>query len=462
MNISDQVLYFPNRIVIRKALNGIVLTVKPNAADGDINQIIINETAVLLLQEISGRRSLDRVTDEFCRKYKQDITTTKDWIKDFIEEMFEFGILSNVPPVANCDLTVVNAEKTISPANVSLEVTSACNMSCPFCYARAGERIVHFPFNSLAKVLDELFDVGVLSVGLTGGEFFVHSRALDILKLTCDRFPRVSLLTNGTLITDEAIDYIGEHSDQILVGVSIDSATPTFHDTLRNLKGAHEKACQSIRRLAERGVKVRMSSVICEENQWEITDLAELALSLGATSFAFSFVENFGRRQEFNDSHSIEATEDYGNYITNIITKYREYIPLVQPSDYREGRMNCGAGTGSIVIGADGNVRPCLMMDDTKLFGNIINQSLEEVLSSPMTLEWLKLPEPSEEHGCSSDCYNLRYCKRCVIRGFSKGTSPSDGSCDYCDWIEGNNIQHLANEFSSNSPSSVCEPICEA
>lgn len=121
----DHILYFPRRVVIRRALNGIVLTVKPNTVDDDFNQISINETAVLLLQEIDGKRSLSHVASAFCEKYRQDFRTTEGWISDFIGEMLDFGILSNDPPVVNHDITVINAEQVISPVSVSLEVTTA-------------------------------------------------------------------------------------------------------------------------------------------------------------------------------------------------------------------------------------------------------------------------------------------------------------------------------------------------
>lgn len=454
-----QNLSFSHKTVIRKSLNGNVLSAKSAKEKGCFVQIKINDTAILLLQEVQNR-SLAEITSAFCLKYRQDIKLAKDWIADFIQEMIGYEVLTRSSSISP-ELIVVDAQEMLSPGSADIEVTSSCNLSCQFCYAHGGEENYVFPFNSMPQVLDELVDAGVISLGLTGGEFFAHPQALGILELAVDRFPQIGLLTNGTLITEETVEFISRHRDQILVSISVDSVKPTFHDAIRGLKGAHELAADSIRRLSRQGVKVRLSSVICDENKWEIADLAELALSLGAATFCFSFVENVGRGVLFNASHRLIPSDEYADFLFNTIKKYRSYMPQIHERDIGERRMNCGAGTGRVIIDAQGYVRPCLLSGKTSWFGNVLQRPLQEILSSPHILGLMDVPEPSEESGCPHSCEHLAECGRCLVRGFSRGVAIQNEESAYCDWITKNGLQRYAQEFTRTGTTPVCGTDCD-
>lgn len=462
MLADDRIVSFAHHVVIRKSLNGNILSMRVHLSRDGFVQIIVNDTAVLLMSEIGEGKSLQHIVDDFCVKYCQNPFTAKEWIVDFLKQAFDLGIIVWGTPTGNGRLTIVDSSKTVSPASADIEVTSSCNLSCAFCYAKGGESDDFFPVEHIPRVFDELANAGVMTLGLTGGEFFVHRNAMDILAYAVERFPQIGLLTNGTLISKEAVSYIARHSNQIMVGVSVDSVRSEFHDKLRGKQGAHARAIKAIRNLSEHGVNVRLSSVICEGNKWEIADLAEFAKTLGAATFCFSFVEEAGRGVEFNATKKIMPTESYGRFVVDVVKEYGDYMPFVRRRDLRENRVNCGAGTGRIVIGADGYVRPCLMLGKTKKFGNVLQQSLCDILASPAMRQMARVPEPSEKHGCPRECIHVSECFRCIARGFSRGKRRRNERSCYCAWIEKNRLQVLADEFSESFLSAMCNESCDA
>lgn len=424
-------------------------------------QILINDTAVLLLSEIQKNTSLETLIKSFCIKYRQDHDSASKWISAFIKELLDLGLITTNKTPNEGFLRVIDAGKTISPSSADLEVTSACNLTCPFCYAHGGESKQFFPFNSIEKLFDELIDIGVLSIGLTGGEFFLHPKALEILSLAVERFPQIGLLTNVTLITKQAIELIAQHSNQIVMSISVDSVRPGYHDSLRGMKNSFNLTTTSIKQLSESGISVRVSSVISEENKWEIADLAELAKSLGAASFCFSFVEEVGRGVQFNKTSKLIPDEDYSKFLTDTILKYKNYMPFIHKLGKRENKMNCGAGTSRITIGSDGYIRPCLMLNKTPYFGNVLRQSLKEILATNETFAILNLPEPSEAHGCSPKCKYFHECTHCMARGFAKGISHSKEGVSYCAWIEANHLENLARTFDVSNHVASCDTTCD-
>lgn len=96
-----------------------------------------------------------------------------------------------------------------SPLIVMLEVTKQCNMDCKHCYIYAGEpRENEMSTEEIYSVLDDLKKMKVFHVFITGGEPFLRSDIIDILNYAADRNLFVSVVTNGTLLTEKLLSQI--------------------------------------------------------------------------------------------------------------------------------------------------------------------------------------------------------------------------------------------------------------
>ena len=61
-----------------------------------------------------------------------------------------------------------------------------------------------------------------------------------------------------------------KYKDKIIVGISLDSVNPESHNEFRQHPRAHQLTCKNIKRLADRGIFVRVGMSIYEDNMWEI------------------------------------------------------------------------------------------------------------------------------------------------------------------------------------------------
>jgi uncharacterized protein len=148
---------------------------------------------------------------------------------------------------------------------LTLHVSNACNLDCLYCYAQGGDyggRPQRRMDKDLAlKAIDRMYQnfPNIVSVMFFGGEPLL---ALDVIEGVCrhieDKYergkighlPQYKMVTNGTLVTDEAVRVI--HDYKIQVTISVDGPQE-INDRLRpykNGKGTYGAIRQGFDRIA--------------------------------------------------------------------------------------------------------------------------------------------------------------------------------------------------------------------
>ncbi len=141
-----------------------------------------------------------------------------------------------------------------------IQVTGTwCNLTCTHCLNSSG------PHNPWLKSLDtetviryikEGADLGIKEIYYTGGEPFLHKDMLLLIAHALEVAP-TTVLTNGTLITDEVADRLAAFSDNspysLEIRISIDAVDPELNDRIRG-KGALAKAVRALTLLHSRGL----------------------------------------------------------------------------------------------------------------------------------------------------------------------------------------------------------------
>lgn len=159
---------------------------------------------------------------------------------------------------------------------VSFEFTYACNLRCVHCYAVADKSLPNeLTTAEIKNFIDEIVDMKVYSIVLSGGEPLLREDFFEILKYTSERGLRVIVSTNGTLlnwITAEKIKSSGVD----IVQVSLDGANAETHDRFRGVQGAFHRALQGIRALEKAGVeKIGVATCATTLNYEEIPQLID-------------------------------------------------------------------------------------------------------------------------------------------------------------------------------------------
>lgn len=287
-----------------------------------------------------------------------------------------------------------------------------------------------------------------LSIELTGGEASMNPDLDAILKLALDEFAIIGFLTNGTILKDSTLDLLTQARERVTVGISLDSVHPEIHDRLRGRRKAFERTVRNIRRLTERDIPVRMGSVLFKENMWELRDLAQLAVDLGARLFSFNFVEKIGRGEEFEQDKSIDITPEYVAYINSVLEEFKNVIPII-PGEQFQGKTNCGAGSGTVTIDPSGRVRPCALFPSEISLGNVLTTDWAALFDRPVFHALSHIPSPKAEHGCPATCPNFASCYRCYLKGILQNTAlPGDRRCP---WVQHNNLHWAVDLFASRT-----------
>jgi radical SAM protein with 4Fe4S-binding SPASM domain len=166
------------------------------------------------------------------------------------------------------------------PLSVSVELTLKCNIRCTHCYNldRDGAAPADgMGFDDWKRVFGELRDEGTLFLNLTGGEAMVHPRFWDLLdEATRLRFA-VTLLTNGTLLTEENCDRLAGYPSLSGVSTSVYGAAPETHDSVTRSRGSWERTVRGAERMRDRGVSVSLKFIVMKANASEVGAMIELA-----------------------------------------------------------------------------------------------------------------------------------------------------------------------------------------
>ena len=161
-------------------------------------------------------------------------------------------------------------------------VTLKCNYHCSYC-SRDGEGI--FSLNhelSNEEIIQRILDmtkIGVNSVRLTGGEPFCRTDLLELAYKIRETvgINRLSIVTNGSLITDKIIKQLSMDNPFEYISVSLDTLKPQKYKSITQ-KDTLDIVLRNIIALSRNGIKTRVNYVLTSENVDEAEDLLEFCI----------------------------------------------------------------------------------------------------------------------------------------------------------------------------------------
>lgn len=415
-----------------------VLIKNNNTNESKYNYFSVNDSGKKIIERIRGSQNIEDFKLRFIEEFSL-ATEEGEWIESFIQSLVDKNVVVfQKEPIETKKTMNIGSDKIISPMHATVEVTDRCNLKCKHCYVSAtNKNNKMLSYSNFEKIVEDLTNNYVINIELTGGELFVNPEIYEILKLSYEKFEIVGILTNGTILEDRSLQLIKQNKERTIINISIDSVDAKTHDSFRGVEGSYEKTCQTAQKLKEAKVKFRIASSIFEQNMWEVDKLADLSIELGAEMFAFNFVENFGRGQELHGDiqKNINGTE-YSTYISNILIKYRDLI-TIENLDSLNTHNNCGAGTSSIVIDAEGYIKPCVLSSLWLEMGNLLEDSFSNIMKRDIFEQILNFKSPSKENGCPQECKDYYICRGCFLRGFQANTKRETP----CEWILENELE---------------------
>jgi hypothetical protein len=163
-----------------------------------------------------------------------------------------------------------------------VEITSACNLECPMCYAASGPGGSHLSYEDCCRAIDAL----VVAEGrpevlqLSGGEPTIHPDFLDVFRYACNQpIDIVMINTNGIrLARDPAfLEAVAEWTHRSEIYLQFDSFDDAAYQTLRGESLVATKL-RAIEALGHAGIRtILVCTVQAGVNEYELGDIVRFA-----------------------------------------------------------------------------------------------------------------------------------------------------------------------------------------
>jgi SynChlorMet cassette radical SAM/SPASM protein ScmE len=345
-------------------------------------------------------------------------------------------------PDTNSKHNSVSMRLMHSPSSVDIAITGKCNLRCLYCAHFTSARDVpeDLPTAEWLTFFEELGRLAVLRITLEGGEPFVRPDLPELVEGIVKNRMRFTILSNGTLITDEHAAFLASTRRCDQVQVSIDGSKPETHDACRG-KGTFFKAVQGLKNLQHHGVPVSVRVTINRHNLEDLPEVTRFLLDdVGLPNFSTNSASYMGMCRSLAEKIQLtvadrsramelmwQLQEQYPGRIKALagpLAEVRDWLEITQaqragcePKLGRGHLISCGGVFTKLAVRSDGVFTPCLHMSHLDL-GRINQDELSEVWRHHPELTRLR----ERPHIPLSD---FPFCQHCVYLPYCAGGCPA-------------------------------------
>lgn len=360
-------------------------------------------------------------------------------------------------------------EKNTLVSSVMFELTYNCSEKCIHCYnpgATRNDNEISYrnqreelELNDYKRIIDELYENGLVRVTLTGGDPFSKPITWDIIEYLYQKEIVFDIFTNGQSILNK-IDKLASYYPHI-VGISIYSGIPEVHDTITRIKGSWEKSMSVIKQLSDLSVPMNIKCCVMQPNLHSYYMVTNLAKKYGTEpQFEINITDsNEGDRC----ARQLRLTENQLEVVlrdNNIKLYIGEEAPNFGGQAKDMNTNGCGAGHFSFCITPEGNLQPCCSFP--MILGNLKRQSFQNILEKNEYLEKWRQATLNEYTECGKNEY-CAYCNLCPGQGYIEHGSylkPAE-SCCYMAKIRYNLAQKMKNGYNPLNGKEFVEALQE-
>ncbi|NGX53002.1 MAG: Antilisterial bacteriocin subtilosin biosynthesis protein AlbA [Candidatus Anoxychlamydiales bacterium] len=202
-----------------------------------------------------AKNTIERLCEE-----NNAIDSLKNSEKELVHELLSKGLI--IPSNTKAKQHDILSLKQSYPITFAwIDVTTVCNLKCVFCYENASTSGRFMSMEDFKYAVDQLTDLGIKRIQITGGEPMLLNEKLKEMILYChNKFSFLEVYSNGTLITKEWSRFFKENN--VSVAISLHSCDSSRHDSITKISGSHDKTLKAIECLKDSEVDLRINGVI--------------------------------------------------------------------------------------------------------------------------------------------------------------------------------------------------------
>ena len=308
--------------------------------------------------------------------------------------------------------------------NAQLDLTYRCNLHCRHCYTDPYNTKDSIPSEltlpEIVQLIDDMAEIGIIWLNLTGGEIFQHPHFWDIYDYAYRRGFLLQLYTNGTLFTHAIVERL-QKTPPFTIDISCHSVDETSFDWFTQVPGSFRAFRRGLDLVHHARLPLTLKTKAMNWNKQEMPAIK-------------SFVESFG--QQFSVTTSLSPRLDgdltslsYRLEPDDVVALQKDLLGMVaseegcqQPADILQHPTDqlyrCGCGTNTIHINAWGALGTCTLQYERRLSlrTHSLGEAIEQLFQQVSSMRY---------HGASP-------CKTCELHTFCD-KKPTDARWEYGD-----------------------------
>ena len=250
---------------------------------------------------------------------------------------------------------------------IYIEITNVCNLKCKFCPEtnRNKEFMKVENFEEIIKKIHKYTKLVCLHVK---GEPLLHSQLEDILKIVEKYNLKANITTNGTLI--------GEQLETLKKSKAVRQINFSIHSILQN-KNLNKQYLQNILQSAE-----KLENTIISYRLWNLQNIKENDINTEIIKKIEEYYNLNNLKQKLQESEFVQIKNNvYINQDIEFTWPDINKTPIIE-------KGKCLALKQQIAILVDGTVVPCCLDNDGNIpLGNILEETLEDILNKPNSIK---------------------------------------------------------------------------
>ncbi len=309
--------------------------------------------------------------------------------------------------------------------NATLELTYRCNERCIHCYIDDPPDVkTELEAEDYFGILDQLEELGCMSILLTGGEPTLHPDFLEIAKYVKSKKMLLNIYTNGYSISDSLLDQILALRPNS-ISFSFYGGDAKTHDAVTQVAGSFERSLKTMLICKCAGIDTYIKSVAMKQNFDAFEDLIKLArrLNIDITTSLVIAPTHGGKSA---DPYRLLDPDKYGK----IIRMQVQYGLLPDKVSGHRADHFCNAGRNMLSFDPYGNIHPCNGIDFK--IGNVKESRIADVWSKSSVLnEFLSLRFNQMNPECGK-CKKRDFCSVCIGCVCKENGGKLDRGSDTC------------------------------
>lgn len=246
---------------------------------------------------------------------------------------------------------------------IKILITSACNSNCTHCFRRTEKNTEELPWGKLKEIINFGVQNNCKQFSFSGGEFFTHPSAYDLIEYCLSKNISVNILTNALQMNIPFFEKL-KNKELLSFQISIDGLREK-HDLRRGF-GSFDKTMTHVKQLYGLGYSLSAKTALDESNYADIIEILQIRYFSKVLVLPVAFSAKERKNQFFS--------EKYKNFEQVIQLIYKT---LVDNNNYR-----CQCYPQELAIKYDGGVYPCTEAREHGecLMGNIKDKPLWVIL----------------------------------------------------------------------------------